>query len=620
MKYYVWILILCSGSALFAQQTNRHSLTVKPIATAVDLSQPGHDFSPILAPREMPAPGDGSYRSWLVQLKDSLYNDYQPAGRVASTDGEVAPPKVLAGFEGNLSGFSVPNDNDVAISVDGAIVSVINSNLHVYNTEGTLLSDVSLGEIADTLGSAQSSFDPRLRYDPNNDRFVLVFLDGFEPDSSFVIVAFSQTSDPAGAWNVYELPGNPKDNNTWTDYPMFALTEDELFLTINLLIPDEPWQTGFSETIIWQMSLENGYNGDPLDAVFWDGVDYGGAPLRNLNPVQGGEGPAGPDMYFLSNRNFSESNDSIFIVRVTGTFDDPGTTLEIGMAKADIPYGVPPFARQENDHTFDTNDGRILGSFIQNNSIQFVSNTLDPATGFCGVYHGIISDLEGEPVVTADIIGDDTLDLGYPDISYTGRYDDDIQCIITCDHTAPEVYAGMSAFFYNYGGYSERVGLITGDTWVNMLSGTYERWGDYTGSQPMYGSPGVVWVSGNFGKRIDIGPFYDRKNATWIASLRSNDSLPPVAVESLTYGNDPTLYPLPAREWMQADIYLESASPVSFFLTDMQGRMMFYLVESRGSTGRNTFTFDTSSLPVGQYLLVAEQQGRRILAEPFVKQ
>ena len=47
-------------------------------------------------------------------------------------------------------------------------------------------------------------------------------------------------------------------------------------------------------------------------------------------------------------------------------------------------------------------------------------------------------------------VGDDTLDLGYPNISYTGHWDGDDQSIVTCDHTAPTVYAGMSAVYYNY--------------------------------------------------------------------------------------------------------------------------------------------------------------------------
>ncbi|MEZ5014184.1 MAG: hypothetical protein R2794_07820 [Chitinophagales bacterium] len=50
---------------------------------------------------------------------------------------------------------------------------------------------------------------------------------------------------------------------------MIAITEHELFFTINLIIPDEPWQTGFSETLIWQMDL---------DKITYAGGDMGAVP------------------------------------------------------------------------------------------------------------------------------------------------------------------------------------------------------------------------------------------------------------------------------------------------------------------------------------------------------
>ncbi|MBL0052360.1 MAG: hypothetical protein IPP29_13025 [Bacteroidetes bacterium] len=49
----------------------------------------------------------------------------------------------------------------------------------------------------------------------------------------------------------------------WTDFPMMALTNDELFITVNLLYPDSSWQTGFNETIIWQVNKHDGLMATP---------------------------------------------------------------------------------------------------------------------------------------------------------------------------------------------------------------------------------------------------------------------------------------------------------------------------------------------------------------------
>lgn len=606
MIRYTLIVIACliQYSIAMAQFSEpvKNQLTGPVKMGSVRMTEISEDYFPVFFPLEMPAPGSGTYRAYLQELKEDLYSNYQPSGNRRSVDGDVPMPELLAGFEGNPYGFSVPNDNDVAISNAGMIVSVINSTIYIYDETGLNLFAVSLGAFSDTLGIPDGDFDPRVRYDPLNDRFVLVFLNGFTPETSYIIVAFSQTNDPTGIWNLYALPGNPKDNNRWTDYPMIALTEEELFITGNLIIPDEPWQTGFSETLIWQMSLDKGYAGDTLDAIFWDNIYFGGTPIRNMNPVQGGSTLYGPDLYLLSNRNFSESNDTIFIMHVTGKLDEASTIVERDFAITNEPYGVPPVARQINDHTFDTNDGRILGSFLENGQIQFVANTLDPATGFCGVYHGFIDNLDGDYSVSGNIIGDDTLDIGYPNIAYTGRTADDHQSIITFDHTAPEVYAGMSAVFYNYGTYSERLNIKTGDSYVNILSGFYERWGDYTGSQLKYNEPGVIWVSGNFGQAVDFGPFTSHENATWIASLRSNDSLPPLSVDE-TQAASVQLFPNPSFESFTIDLNIPEGGSISFTLYNSQGQLVEHLLNSKANAGMNRFQFRTNDLKAGTYLL-----------------
>ena len=153
-----------------------------------------------------------------------------------------------------------------------------------------------------------------MKYDPIHDRFVLVFLNGFDPLTSYIIVAFHKQTIPAGLWNMYALPGNPKDNDRWTDYPMIALTEGELFLTETSSFPVNPGNR-FSETLI---SDESGrrIQWRRSECHFWDDVFYGGAPIRNIHPVQGEGTPYGPISTCCLTGISLESNDSIFIVHV----------------------------------------------------------------------------------------------------------------------------------------------------------------------------------------------------------------------------------------------------------------------------------------------------------------
>jgi hypothetical protein len=83
------------------------------------------------------------------------------------------------------------------------------------------------------------------------------------------------------------------------------------------------------------------------------------------------------------------SNDTVFLLHITGHQDDPNVELVVDYRKLDNPYGVPPYAVQPRD-SMDTNDARILDAFEHNGTIQWVSNSMDFSTGRSGVYHGFI--------------------------------------------------------------------------------------------------------------------------------------------------------------------------------------------------------------------------------------
>ena len=599
----IFFLFLFFPFAAFAQSVHPSAIQKIKKEATISAGLIHNDWNPSLESIKMPGPGSDPEIAGLLLLKEKYKAERKIDPQFPyKVSGGVPAPSILDSFDGNPMGSGVPNDNDISISNDGKIVSVINSSIYMYDEEGTLLKNISLSAFADTLGIPASKYDPRTVYDPLHDKFVICFLSGYEPGSTNIIVGFSKTNDPTGEWNLYALPGNPKDNDKWTDFPMMAFTENELFITGNLLVPDEPWQTGFSETLIWQMSLVNGYAGYDINAVYYDSIYFDGHPIRNLCPVKGGSAPHGPDMYFLSDRNFDEANDTIFYVHVTGELGSPGTTAEIGYSIADLNYGVPPQARQYSSNTFDTNDGRVLEAFLESNQIQFVANAVNPATGYAAIYHGIISDVSGAKTIHAHIIGDDSLDFGYPDISYSGHWDGDNQSIILFDHSSPDVFAGMSAVYFNYDTYSEIIPVKEGETYVNVLTGLYERWGDYCGSQRKYNEPGTVWVSGNYGKLVLSPPFSYHNNATWIASLKSNDN-PDVAVEDMHAEYSALVYPNPAVHTFHTTILLPEEGSVSIRIYDMNGNLVKDLLDAQGFPGKNVFSFNTQPLSAGNYIL-----------------
>ncbi|MBU1718200.1 MAG: hypothetical protein KKA07_03915, partial [Bacteroidetes bacterium] len=444
---------------------------------------------------EKPLVGNNGYKRMLEAAKLEISrryprrtDRYSPSYTNFTTD----TPIVHRNFEGNVFSNSVPNDNTMAISNSGKLVSAINTNIRFYDIAlDSLEATISLTAFSDTLQLNNSQYDPKLIYDPSEDRFIIVYLAGNKDSTSNIIVGFSTSPDPTQTWNLYYLPGNPLNDTSWSDYPAIGLTGDELFITMNLLENEGEWQTAFKQSVIWQVNKFDGYAGTTLNTLLWTDIVFGGTNIRNMHPVRGGSQLYGPDMYFLSNKNFAIQSDSIFMIHIDGNIS--GTPqLTVDLLHSDVAYGMPPVARQTGIHTLETNDARMLGAFIENSNIQFVFNCVDTTTGFAGFYHGVISDVGGANTVSGNIISDTLLDFGYPNIAYCGDGAGDNRSVITFNHSGTAEYPGFSAMYYNGSGvFSKYTMIARGNTYINVLSGAYERWGDYSGIQRKYNETGI---------------------------------------------------------------------------------------------------------------------------------
>lgn len=613
------LLTFCLSATAQAPSFKSAIISVEKAGT-VNLSAIPDDFSPSLQNLEMPKPGSNSTRAQLMRTKEALRLKYPLKRSVSKIDSAGADmPALLRNREGNLAGTSIPNDNDMAISNAGKVVSVINTNIFIYDAvSDTQLLSKSLSTFAMPLALAGSKYDPKVCYDPGADRFIMVYLNGTTWQTTKIIVAFSQTHDPSGTWNLYALNGNPLNDSTWSDYPVIGISNEDLYIGINTFTNGSSNNSGFTQSCFWQIDKEAGYSGSvPLPTKYYYDILTGTKPIFNITPIKGGKEPYGPSFYLLSNRNTAAENDSIFVLKVTGEVNDPSTTLQVTTLISDVKYILPPAARQPSGQTFDTNDSRILGGFFQDNVIQFVQSTLDTATGHAGIYHGFIRNVRGNMSATANIIADTLLDMGFPNISYTGTDSGETEAIINFNHTAPTVFSGFSSIYYsNDNKYSPVITIKEGSSVVNLMTGTYERWGDYSGSQTKYNEPTKVWAVGSYGKS-------NGRHGTWIAELQTPDSVS--SVTEPPPAPSPTLsrvgaYPNPAEDEIKIAFKTDTEQVLRFALYDMRGRRVTMLMEERVKEGDNLFTFHAHPLTSGMYVLSIETQDGKVLqTEKIIK-
>jgi hypothetical protein len=369
--------------------------------------------------------------------------------------------------------------------------------------------------------------------------------------------------------------------------------------------------------VIYQIRKSDGYAGAAnLGYRLWDSVNYGGAPIRNIFPVKGGGSIKGPAQYFLSVRNMDATNDSVFLIKLPDTIGAAGNAISITALKSNLIYGFPPNGRQLNTTIkLQTNDARVLGAFAEGSEIQFVSTTVEPATGADAIYHGLIANYATAPTVQASYITVDTMDFAYPNISFSGTHGGLNTSIISFDYSGPQHFPGVGAVMWDGTAHSPLLKVKTGDSSIHVLNDTLQRWGDYTGSQPQWNLPGYVWIVGMYGK-------YNRGYSDWMAQLRSPFVAGVgIAPAANTTGAPAMLYPNPAMRYVRLRFSLNEDALLHFALYTMSGSLVDAVLDAHCSEGENEIQFNTAPLAAGQYLLKGiGTNGHTLVTKTFVKQ
>lgn len=411
--------------------------------------------------------------------------------------------KVNNRFRVNI-GSAIPPDNTAAISNDGNIVSVVNSNICFAKEDGTILvGNQSLTTFYQDLpGISTFIFDPKVIYDPQDDRFILVLLSGNNSNTSQIIVSFSSSSDPLDEWHHYLLDGDPSNKGIWTDFPSIGLSSEDFFISGNLFTN----QSSFEETVVWQMDKDAGYAGeDEIETVIFEDVEIpNGNNAFTIKPtVINNDSEYGPNYYMFSTR---WGGNTLFLFEIDDKVEnDP--ELNVFGVSTPVSYSYPPSGDQKgSDKTMDTGDIRAKSAFVQNNKI-FMSFGSQHSSGHAGVYVAKIdlSDFS----IESKIFGENNYDWGHPSIAPFGYDDEDETFVVGYLRTNGEIFPEMRAFVVDENlNQSEAVMVKTGESPITLLDGESQRWGDYSFAFKRFNATTpTVWYTGCYGLSNSYGNF-----------------------------------------------------------------------------------------------------------------
>ncbi len=524
----VAILITCFSISISAQNGNMvlpksnqnpthiiHSSEMKqtPLSAKANPHQIESDWNVILKNYTAISHGEDIPYEEFSKLKKEAndvrnHRDLLNTPSVPANRSVIQEPVIQNNFRGNIRNGSIPMDNTMAVSRNGFIVSSINTNIVFANVDGTITFEKSLADFFVLVNLGTRMFDPRVIYDQESNRFILMCLNGSDPSTTHLAVAFSQTEDPNGEWNYYKFDGNPNEDQNWCDFPNIAVSSKDLYIAGQMFNENGNWQY----SVIYQISKTDGYEGKTINWKYFDKIqDVNGSRIFNPVPVQSTwKTLTDPGMYFISNS--SGGGTSYNLLYTTGSLS-PGNTI-VSQRITGFRGSTPPDARQKGTATLlKTGGGRIRTAVYQNGIIHFgmQSNT---ETGDAGVYYGRMDIANAK--VTANVLSTIDKDYSYPTITSFGSTEKDSSFLINYLVSGPNEFPSQAQRICrgteNNFEWSDEVILKKGLSVVGTSADTTYRWGDYTAASRRFFDDRVEsWVVGCFGET--------RSWATWIGQM-----------------------------------------------------------------------------------------------------
>lgn len=323
----------------------------------------------------------------------------------------------------NAGSIFIPADPSGAAGPDH-VVSVVNVSIQFHTKSGTALLDstvgapitgISLASFFATLSPANATFDPKVLYDQDAERFVVVTLErtdtgqGDPSDTSRILLAVSDDADPNGAWFFTAIDSKVTIGvDSWADYPGFAVDEEAIYITANMFCFSSaaPPPCGFTGNRVWVVDKFAGaggglYGGGTATVSVFDPYAGGGFEGTTQPAHIFGTAPTTPNVgtWFIiyDGLSFGEIGgvEAVQVMRL----DDPvgpGTPTVFGpfyVNLADIEdiggsLGFPPLPlapQMGSAETLATNSRRTLNAVWRNDRLYTVftinPKAVDPDTG-----------------------------------------------------------------------------------------------------------------------------------------------------------------------------------------------------------------------------------------------
>ncbi len=562
-----------------------------PLKGVVDLANVKSNFEPVLQSLEIEDQNNAGVSAYRPPLKPRQPGSFQSDGTKYFKTTTAPTPVIYSLFTGSNDNAYTPPDDNIAVSNQGYVISAINSLYRIFKPNSSII--YKTFNFKDALKQQLPAitgvyYDPRVIYDPQSNRFIIVVLNGITSSTSNIVVMFSKDSNPVDGWNAYAISGDIFNNSEWADYDNISISKDDLFITDNLFTDNQ----NFAETSVLQINKNTGYNGDSLAYRSWQPTSADLISLVPVNHAYGGN--YGDTMYFVSNK--IRGGTTVTLLELTGNESSTTSSLSTSVIDYKTLYVSSPTptggAQKNSTYTLNEGDTRIKQAFYFNRIIHYVFSTSDPSTGFSDIVYSRLN--VDSNIVNYKLFGLENFDYVYPSIAVLDTTATCNSVLIGYCRSGKSIYPEVDvvACDSNFN-FSSSTIIHLGLSSIKTTTTQTQRWGDYTGMARQYNS-NYCYFSGSYGS----GSAY----VTEIAKVGLKKS--GIDEKLIPAASDITVFPNPVTDIYTLKFEMERKCRLNISVTDMQGRQVELLFDGYVLAGKETFSFNKAALRPGIYTLV----------------
>jgi hypothetical protein len=520
-----------------------------------------------------------------------------------------------------------PLDNTIAVSnltgnlLQRRFIGCSNIAFEIYEEDGTLIANGALDSWINTFLATPLTngkfFDPRLIYDPENNKFIFVcvYKDVSNLNSKIILLC-SIDEDPDGAW-IGRVIDNPNANTEWWDHPLIGQSGKDLYISVANVLTST--SSGYLSSDIYQIPKSSIYPQGAIPYNIYSNIlDYdllstSILPITNGVPLINGQiQNYGPGIYLASNFT-SLTLSKVSLYDITDDFSTstlpPLLKYEVSFPKGfDIRWEAPQLG---NSRTLDPGDSRYQSGFYAEGYIHLVNTTAAgteiPNTGGAISNCNTINYLR-IPVtnitsftfarVEPSYIAGDVKSYAFPSICHLGSVKENKSVAITYFASGQNFYPEIRCVTVDdVMQISQETTFRIGDGSLNTNlpnNGSVDRWGDYSGIQRVYDDVEcpTFWTAGTYGSIINNYQTFYGENICYPSLI---NSLKPIV-------KDIKIYPNPAIDNFNVNITSAITQSISLKIFDITGRKLKTLNLSL-NIGENIIPINSLNLISGNYFL-----------------